>query len=59
MTKKYLKVDVVCPLGSVFKGEADMVSLRGSAGELGIVNAHTQLLSTIPARVVKDRKGQH
>ncbi|MDE4970139.1 F0F1 ATP synthase subunit epsilon, partial [Francisella tularensis subsp. holarctica] len=35
MTKKYLKFDVVSPLGSDFKGDADMVSLLGSAGEMG------------------------
>ncbi|MDE4944717.1 F0F1 ATP synthase subunit epsilon, partial [Francisella tularensis subsp. holarctica] len=59
MTKKYLKVDVFSPLGSVFKGEADMVSLRGSAGEMVIVYGHTELLSTLPAGVVNVRKGQN
>lgn len=59
MTKKYLKVDVVSPLGSVFKGEADIVSLRGSAGEMGIAYGHTELLSTLPAGVVNVRKDEH
>ncbi|OEZ32975.1 ATP synthase F0F1 subunit epsilon [Francisella endosymbiont of Amblyomma maculatum] len=59
MTKKYLKVDIVSPLGSVFKGEADMVSLRGSAGEMGIAYGHTELLSTLPAGVVNVGKDQH
>ena len=56
MSKNYLKVDVVSPLGSVFTGEADMVSLRGSAGEMGIAYGHTELLSTMPAGVVSIKK---
>jgi F-type H+-transporting ATPase subunit epsilon len=56
MSKNYLKVDVVSPLGSVFTGEANMVSLRGSAGEMGIAYGHTELLSTMPAGVVNIRK---
>ncbi|WP_150467517.1 F0F1 ATP synthase subunit epsilon [Francisella sp. SYW-9] len=59
MTKNYLKVDVVSPLGSVFKGEADIVSLRGTAGEMGIAYGHTELLSTMPAGVVNIRKDDH
>ncbi|AXA33092.1 MULTISPECIES: F0F1 ATP synthase subunit epsilon [Francisella] len=58
MSKNYLKVDVVSPLGSVFTGEADMVSLRGSAGEMGIAYGHTELLSTMPAGVVNIRKDE-
>ena len=59
MTKNYLKVDVVSPLGSVFTGEADMVSLRGCAGEMGIAYGHTELLSTMPAGVVSIKKDEH
>ena len=58
MSKNYLKIDVVSPLGSVFTGEADMVSLRGSAGEMGIAYGHTELLSTIPAGVVNIKKDE-
>jgi F-type H+-transporting ATPase subunit epsilon len=58
MSKNYLKVDVVSPLGSVFTGEADMVSLRGSAGEMGIAYGHTELLSTLPAGVVSIKKDE-
>ena len=58
MSKNYLKVDVVSPLGSVFAGEADMVSLRGSAGEMGIAYGHTELLSTMPAGVVNIKKDE-
>ena len=58
MSKNYLKVDVVSPLGSVFTGEADMVSLRGSAGEMGIAYGHTELLSTMPAGVVSIKKDE-
>lgn len=58
MSKNYLKVDVVSPLGSVFTGEADIVSLRGSAGEMGIAYGHTELLSTMPAGVVNIRKDE-
>ena len=58
MSKNYLKVNVVSPLGSVFTGEADMVSLRGTAGEMGIAYGHTELLSTMPAGVVNIRKGE-
>ena len=58
MSKNYLKVDVVSPLGSVFTGEADMVSLRGSAGEMGVAYGHTELLSTMPAGVVSIKKDE-
>ena len=58
MSKNYLKIDVVSPLGSVFTGEADMVSLRGSAGEMGIAYGHTELLSTMPAGVVSIKKDE-
>ena len=58
MSKNYLKVDVVSPLGSVFTGEADMVSLRGSAGEMGVAYGHTELLSTMPAGVVNIKKDE-
>ncbi|MDE4986361.1 F0F1 ATP synthase subunit epsilon, partial [Francisella tularensis subsp. holarctica] len=57
MHKKYVKVDVVSPIGSVFKREADMVSLRRSAVEIGIVYGHTEQLSTLQAGVVNVRKG--
>ncbi|ASG68809.1 ATP synthase epsilon chain [Francisella halioticida] len=59
MIKNYLQVNVVSPLGSVFKGEADIVSLRGSAGEMGIAYGHTELLSTMPAGVINIRKDEH
>ncbi len=58
MSKNYLKVDVVSPLGSVFTGEANMVSLRGSAGEMGVAYGHTELLSTMPAGVVSIKKDE-
>ena len=58
MSKNYLKVDVVSPLGSVFTGIADIVSLRGSAGEMGIAYGHTELLSTMPAGVVSIKKDE-
>ena len=56
MSKKYLKVDIVSPAGSVFRGEADIINLRGSAGEMGVMYGHTELLSTIPAGAVNIRK---
>lgn len=56
MIKKYLKVDIVSPKGSVIKCEADMVNLRGSAGDMGITYGHTELLSTLPAGVIKIKK---
>ena len=59
MSKNYIKVDVVSPSGSVFTGEADFVSLRGSAGEMGIAYGHTELLSTLPAGVVNIKKDEH
>ena len=59
MTKNYLKVNVVSPRGSVYTGEADMVSLRGSAGEMGIAYGHTELLSTLPAGVINIKKDDH
>ncbi len=58
MSKNYIKVDVVSPSGSVFTGEADFVSLRGCAGEMGIAYGHTELLSTLPAGVVSIKKDE-
>lgn len=59
MSKKCLEVDVVSPQGSVYKGQADFVSLRGVAGELGIAYGHTELLSTLPAGVVNIKKDEN
>ena len=58
MSKNYIKVDVVSPSGSVYTGEADFVSLRGCAGDMGITYGHTELLSTVPAGVVTIKKDE-
>ncbi|MBK2125698.1 F0F1 ATP synthase subunit epsilon [Fangia hongkongensis] len=59
MSDKLIKVDVVSQKGSIYSADAKMVNLRGDEGEMGISYGHTQLLSTLPAGVVRiEREGE-
>ena len=42
-----LQVDIVTPDRSLFSGRADMVTLPGSLGQMGILPGHAPLLSTL------------
>jgi F-type H+-transporting ATPase subunit epsilon len=46
------KVEVVTPDGPAFRGEAEMVVVPGTAGELGILANHAPLISSLkPGRM--------
>lgn len=54
-----LAVDVVSPEGSLYEGEVDQLSLRGSEGELGISYGHLQLLTEVaPGALRLSREGE-
>ncbi|WP_119342878.1 F0F1 ATP synthase subunit epsilon [Facilibium subflavum] len=53
MSDKLITVDIVSQEGSVYNAKAKIVNLRGSEGEMGISYGHTQLISTMPAGVVR------
>lgn len=42
-----LQVDIVTPERSLFSGQANMVTLPGSLGQMGILPGHAPLLSTL------------
>ena len=44
---KMMQVDIVTPDRSLYSGQADMVSLPGSLGQMGILAGHAPLLSTL------------
>src|SRR5947199_8145938 len=54
------RVDVITPEGPVFEGEAEIVVVPGSAGQLGIMANHAPLISTLkPGELhVTDMQGQ-
>lgn len=56
---KTMTVSVVSPEAEMYHGEAEMVFVRGSLGELGIAPGHLQLLTTIkpgPLRLLLEGK---
>jgi F-type H+-transporting ATPase subunit epsilon len=54
------RVDVITPEGPVFEGEAEIVVVPGSAGQLGIMANHAPLVSSLkPGELhVTDMEGQ-
>ncbi|PWA11875.1 F0F1 ATP synthase subunit epsilon [Pueribacillus theae] len=58
---KTVKVSVVTPDGPVYDGEAEIVSVRGKSGELGIMPNHIPLVTPLtvnPVRLKKDGSTQ-
>lgn len=58
---KTMKVSVVTPDGPVYNGEAEMVSVKGTGGELGILPNHIPLVTPLtinPVRLINDGKTQ-
>ncbi len=54
-----VKVSVVTPDGPVYNGEAEMVSVKGTGGELGILPNHIPLVTPLtinPIRLMNDGK---
>ena len=52
-----IHVDIVSAEGEIFSGEASMVFVPGSQGELGIAPRHAPLLTTLKPGVVRVQKG--
>jgi F-type H+-transporting ATPase subunit epsilon len=56
--KKKFDVSLVTPEGPAFEGEAEMIVVPGSAGEIGVLARHAPLIATLKAgstRVYLDR----
>ena len=51
-----IHVDIVSAEGEIFSGEASMVFVPGSQGELGIAPRHAPLLTTLKPGVVRVQK---
>jgi F-type H+-transporting ATPase subunit epsilon len=54
-----IHVDIVCPEGQMFSGEATMVFAPGVEGEIGIAPRHAPLLTTLTAGVVRVQSEGH
>jgi F-type H+-transporting ATPase subunit epsilon len=52
-----IHVDIVSAEGQIFSGEASMVFVPGSQGELGIAPRHAPLLTTLKAGEVRVQSG--
>ena len=56
--KRKFDVSLVTPDGPAFEGEAEMISVPGAAGEIGVLARHAPLIATLKAgstRVYLDR----
>jgi F-type H+-transporting ATPase subunit epsilon len=54
-----IHVDIVSAEGQIFSGEANMVFVPGSQGELGIAPRHAPLLTTLKAGEVRVQSQGH
>jgi F-type H+-transporting ATPase subunit epsilon len=54
-----IHVDIVSAEGQIFSGEATMVFVPGSRGELGIAPRHAPLLTTLKAGEVRVQSAGH
>jgi F-type H+-transporting ATPase subunit epsilon len=54
-----IHVDIVSAEGEIFSGEASMVFLPGSQGELGVAPRHAPLLTTLKPGVVRVQAEGH
>ena len=48
-TGKTFEVSLVTPDGSAFEGEAEMIIVPGTAGEIGVLARHAPLIATLKA----------
>ena len=53
-----IKVDVVSAEESIFSGDAELVSLPGKSGELGILPGHLPLITLVKPGFVRIRTGK-
>lgn len=53
-----IRCEIVSQDRLVFEGEADIVQVPGSLGEMGILPGHAPLLSTLELGVIRVKKGE-
>jgi F-type H+-transporting ATPase subunit epsilon len=51
-----MKLEIVAPLGKIFEGEVTAVTLPGSDGEMGVLEGHSPLITTLKAGVIDIKK---
>ena len=51
-----MKLEIVAPSGKIFKGEVNSVTLPGSDGEMGVLDGHSPLVTTLKAGVIDIKK---
>jgi len=51
-----MKLEIVAPLGKIFEGEVKSVTLPGADGEMGVLDGHSPLVTTLKAGVIDINK---
>lgn len=51
-----IHLEIVTPMGMIFKGDVKMVVLPGSEGEFGVLKGHASLLSSLKAGIIDVEK---
>jgi F-type H+-transporting ATPase subunit epsilon len=51
-----MRLEIVAPVGKIFEGEVKSVTLPGSDGEMGILDGHSPLVTTLKAGVIDIKK---
>jgi F-type H+-transporting ATPase subunit epsilon len=51
-----MKLEIVAPLGKIFEGEVSSITLPGSDGEMGVLDGHSPLVTTLKAGVIDIKK---
>jgi F-type H+-transporting ATPase subunit epsilon len=51
-----MKLEIVAPSGKIFEGEVNSVTLPGSDGEMGVLDGHSPLVTTLKAGVIDIKK---
>jgi F-type H+-transporting ATPase subunit epsilon len=51
-----MKLEIVAPMGKIFEGEVSSVTLPGSDGEMGVLDGHSPLVTTLKAGVIDIKK---
>lgn len=50
--KDLISLEIVTPVGVIYKGEVKLVVLPGSEGEFGVLKGHASLISSLKAGVI-------
>jgi len=51
-----MKLEIVAPLGKIFEGDVKSVTLPGADGEMGVLDGHSPLVTTLKAGVIDIKK---